>query len=738
MKIPNILHQMRLNDKKKMRTKKLLSLCVLLLCIFPFLLVGNQINLSNTPNQSVWSAIAINAAGEIMVVWSEWPGDGIWYRIQKDGQWSEKRKAGIVHQQSWSNQLAVDSYGTFHLSYADGSGSKSRDIYYSYFSGSRWSTAERVHASPDNSAWNRIDVDTNDDIYVQWYHKYSNPEDVSDIASISKPRMGRWPLSYENVSRSLGWESIHPAFRVRNGNVYSSYMDDEGPRRIFYAERINGRWSSPLALSRGYYPALEVDSDGNIHVVWSRFDGNFYYINRKNGKWGNVEVISNGEAPLYFGDIRSKSNIVVANWVQSDGDIWGVYASAKISGGQWIPPVKIGDTLPLGKNEQGKDDERLVQVAIDSKGCAHFVWHGIGQGGQTDIFYEKYCISGEDVNFIEVDKLTFNFTAEKPVHPSPQTFRVRNTGEGNLSYNVSSDKGWLVVNPVSGTSTGEWDTITVSTDITNLPVGVHTGTVSISSSEAYNSPVRINVSVTVTEKQAPFITLDKVFLSFSSFAASANPSAQNFRVRNGGIDTLNYSVSSNRSWLAVSPSSGSSSGEWDTINVSVDNEGLNVGSYQGTITVFSPNVDNSPQEISVELKIEIPPWPFPPLNVQMNRISHEGLMIKAYHNEITWQGNPKNDGLFSLQKYNIFRKKVNEDSSAYVWFEAVDQGVFSFVDGLFDSAKERDEYIYAVSSVDDYERESAKIEVFRNTEPSPVLNFLIDEQKKTFPVRIKK
>lgn len=734
MKIPNILHQVRLNDQKTMRTKKILFLCVLLLCVGPFFLQGNQINLSNTPNQSVWSAIAINAAGEIMVVWSEWSGDGVWYRIQKGGEWSEKRKTGIVHQQSWSNQLAVDSYGTFHLSYADGYGSLGRDIYYSYFTGSRWSTAERVYASPHNSAWNRIDVDTNDDIYVQWYHKYYNPEDVSDIASISKPRMGRWPSSYENVSRSLGEESIHPAFRVRNGNVYSCYMDEQNPRRIFFAERIDGHWNSPVHVSPGYYPALEIDSSGNIHIVWTQWDGNFYYKSRENGQWGATEVISNGEAPLYFGDLKCKSNVLVANWVQWDGDNnWGVYASAKVPGGQWITPVKIGDTLPLGE-----EDERLVQVAIDNRGCAHFVWHGIGVGGQTDIFYEKYCISGEDVDFIEVDKLAFNFTAEKPVQPNPQTFQVRNSGEGNLSYTISSDKNWLIVNPVSGSSSGEWDTIKVSVDITSLKAGVHTGTISVSSPEAYNSPVRMSVSLTVTENQKPFITLDKYDLSFSSFAASANPSAQNFRIKNGGVDTLSYSVLSNSSWLTVSPSSGLSAGEWDTITVSVDHSALDIGIYQGTISVSSPDVDNSPQNVSVEMRVELPPWPFPPLNVQMNRISHEGLMIKAYHNEITWQGNPKNDGLFSLQKYNIFRKKVNEDSSAYVWFEAVDPGVFSFVDGLFDSAKERDEYIYAVSSVDDYERESAKIEVFRNTMSSPVLNLLIELQKKTFPVRIKK
>ena len=103
-----------------MRVKKSIIFFILSLYFTPVFFFGEQINLSNTPNQSVWAAIAVNPAGEIMVVWSEWMADGIYSRTQKDGQWSDKKKAGIVHQQSWSNQLAVDSFGTFHLSYADG------------------------------------------------------------------------------------------------------------------------------------------------------------------------------------------------------------------------------------------------------------------------------------------------------------------------------------------------------------------------------------------------------------------------------------------------------------------------------------------------------------------------------------------------------------------------------------------------------------------------------------------
>jgi len=489
-----------------MKIKRNIVFFILSLYFTPLFFFGEQINLSNTPNQSVWAAVAVNPAGEIMVVWSEWPSDGIYYRTQKDGQWSEMKKAGIVYQQSWSNQLAVDSFGTFHLSYADGYGSLGREIYYSYFTGSQWSDAEMIYDSPHNSAWNRIDVDTNDDIYIQWYHKYYNLADVSDIVSISKPRMGSWPSSYENVSRSLGKESIHPAFRVRNGNVFSSYMDDEGPRRIYFAERIGGIWRTPVEIESGYYPALEVDSSGNVHIVWSKFNGNFYYKSRDNGQWGVTEIISNGEAPLYFGDLKCLSNVVVANWVEDEGGTWGVYASAKIPGSQWITPVKIGETLPLSE-----DDERLVQVALDSSGCAHFVWHGIGQNGQTDIFYSKYCISGEDVKFIEVDKLSLNFTALRPNSPSPQTFKLRNAGNGNMDYTLSADMGWIDIQPISGSSDGEWDTITIGVDASIVEAGTHSGTISVSSSNAINSPQSITVNFKIYDSEdvsPPFGSFD--------------------------------------------------------------------------------------------------------------------------------------------------------------------------------------------------------------------------------------
>ncbi len=62
-------------------------------------------------------------------------------------------------------------------------------------------------------------------------------------------------------------------------------------------------------------------------------------------------------------------------------------------------------------------------------------------------------------------------------------------------------------------------------------------------------------------------------------------SQSTFRVWNCGGGTLGYTVSDNKSWLSVNPTSGSSTGEQDTITVSVNRSGLADGTYQGDVTV---------------------------------------------------------------------------------------------------------------------------------------------------------
>lgn len=77
---------------------------------------------------------------------------------------------------------------------------------------------------------------------------------------------------------------------------------------------------------------------------------------------------------------------------------------------------------------------------------------------------------------------------------NPQNFMVSNSGESTLSWTASSSKGWLSVNPASGTNSG---VVTVSVNATGLTVGTYSGTVTIADPNASNSPQALSVAFTV-------------------------------------------------------------------------------------------------------------------------------------------------------------------------------------------------------------------------------------------------
>ena len=55
-----------------------------------------KVNLSNTSGESIWPAIAVNNAGEIMLVWTEEPGAKMYYRINRGGNWTSMKNAQVV------------------------------------------------------------------------------------------------------------------------------------------------------------------------------------------------------------------------------------------------------------------------------------------------------------------------------------------------------------------------------------------------------------------------------------------------------------------------------------------------------------------------------------------------------------------------------------------------------------------------------------------------------------------
>ena len=162
----------------------------------------------------------------------------------------------------------------------------------------------------------------------------------------------------------------------------------------------------------------------------------------------------------------------------------------------------------------------------------------------------------------------------------------------------------------------------------------------------------------------------------------------------------------------MSPGAGSSTGEWDSLTVSLDTTNIWLGNFQGQITISDPNAENNPQTVTVTLEVRKPPFPYPPQNVALGLIDNEGLFIKQYINRLTWEGNPKNNDIFTIVKYRVYRKLKVHSDEGYVLFAEVEVSSAWVIHDSFSVKADRDKYTYAVSIVNSEGQESLKTGVF--------------------------
>ncbi|MBI5117210.1 M6 family metalloprotease domain-containing protein, partial [Candidatus Poribacteria bacterium] len=190
-------------------------------------------------------------------------------------------------------------------------------------------------------------------------------------------------------------------------------------------------------------------------------------------------------------------------------------------------------------------------------------------------------------------------TVRMGLNASNQTFQVRNSGTGTLSYTISDNADWLACTPASGTSTTENDTISVVYTTYALAVGNYSATITVADANASNNPQTISVSLEVVQ---PTISRNPTTIA-AACAPGENAVSQSFEVWNTGVGTLSYTITDNSTWMSCSPTSGASLGEHDTITIIYDTSAVAVGKYTGTITISDPNATNTPQTIVVTLTV---------------------------------------------------------------------------------------------------------------------------------------
>jgi PKD repeat protein len=170
--------------------------------------------------------------------------------------------------------------------------------------------------------------------------------------------------------------------------------------------------------------------------------------------------------------------------------------------------------------------------------------------------------------------------------PPNQTFQVSNTGERTLNWSISDNASWLTCSPTSGTNGAA---VTVSVDQTGLSAGSYSANISVSSTNADNSPQNLLVTFALTNSPPPLLA--SVIGSPSSGQA---PLTVNFTGgASGGITPYTFR------WIFGDGSSSASQSPSHIYSLA--------GGYTATLTV----TDSQPATDSKSLAISVSAAPSP-------------------------------------------------------------------------------------------------------------------------------
>jgi len=436
----------------------------------------------------------------------------------------------------------------------------------------------------------------------------ASDDDVLTLCVVkSQEYTGDFRANFENREDSLV-NSAYLVITTSGGTDPTSAMFPftEG----FESGGLASYWQSYSSDALGRVQVTNANSphSGSYHLTMDREDNSGYTLN---------------EAVLTI-DLAGRSDVTLDFWHKDLGDEYHSMPSSFSDhcNGDGVAISADGSTwYRVDSLASGTSAYTVHSIDLDSA----IAGAGISYNGAFKIKFQQYdngpivYTSGDGFAFDDIAiygppeprQLGIALDTEDPVvfagtaagaNPPTQSFRLYRWGTGTLNWEVTDDADWLTCSPSSGTNSGEYDTIAMSVDITGLGAGTHTGTITVSDPAAFNSPRTLDVSL---ELAAP-VTIERnpATLSFTGMQGEGFLTDQTFTVRNSGSGTLNWSVADNADWLTLTPTSGDSTGEEDTVTArAYVSPGRAPGTHNGTITISDANAANSPQTIAVSLEV---------------------------------------------------------------------------------------------------------------------------------------
>ena len=115
-----------------------------------------------------------------------------------------------------------------------------------------------------------------------------------------------------------------------------------------------------------------------------------------------------------------------------------------------------------------------------------------------------------------------------------------------------------------------------------------------------NSIVKPRLDLYASAFPGPLIAFSPSSLYFDVISSGSLPPGRSFSISNGGVGTVNWTVSDDASWLSLDPLGGVDSG---AVSATITTSVLSAGTYTATITITSADASNSPRTVPVTLYV---------------------------------------------------------------------------------------------------------------------------------------
>jgi hypothetical protein len=345
--------------------------------------------LTHNSGSSEDPAVAVDSSNHIHVVWEDDTSgkDQIYYKRSTDGgvTWTTKRLTWVSGD-SINPDIAVDSNNHLHVVLSDDSRDSNDEIYYkrSKDGGATWSKNKRLtwsYSVSDNPA---ITVDSSNNLHVVYEDWVSSNFEIN----YKKSTDGGKSWTTERLSWTSGWSYYAAIATDSNNHIHVVWNDDTpGNEEIYYKKSTDGgsTWQNKrLTYTSGisYFPAIAVDVNNHIHVVWQDYTpgtADIFYKKSTNGGiyWAKKRLTynpSNSYAPSVSVDSNNYIHVV---WYDPAPGNWEIYYKKSTNGGTNWATKRL--TWTSGYSY-------LPDIAVGSNHHIHVVWQD-ETTGNFEIYY---------------------------------------------------------------------------------------------------------------------------------------------------------------------------------------------------------------------------------------------------------------------------------------------------------------------------------------------------------------